>query len=132
MFDLYIIYYLIIVVVLLMAQPVLNQINGIMAYSITRSMPCLSKLYNMFYLNGTKVIPVNIYNLITPIALAQFIMGNGTYYKEITLCTDSYSIQKLIRLINVFIIRYDLNILFNHGNKVNIEFTYKKVTSPME
>jgi len=36
----------------------------------TRSLPCFTELYFLFYVNGIKVIPAIIYELLTPIALA--------------------------------------------------------------
>jgi len=36
----------------------------------TRALPCFTELYNIFYVNGVKVIPDNIYALLTPVALA--------------------------------------------------------------
>jgi hypothetical protein len=36
----------------------------------TRLLPCLTDLYNLFYKNKIKVIPSNIYDLLTPAALA--------------------------------------------------------------
>lgn len=43
-------------------------------------------------------------------ALAHLIMGDGTYRGGgIILCTDSYSLQDVVRWINVLIIRYRLN-----------------------
>jgi hypothetical protein len=35
----------------------------------TRSLLCFSELYNLFYVNKVKVIPQNIYDLLSPIAL---------------------------------------------------------------
>ena len=40
---------------------------------VTRSLPCFIEIYNIFYVNGVKVIPKNIYELLTPIAFAHFI-----------------------------------------------------------
>ena len=55
------------------------------------------------------MVPYNIYDLLTPVALAHFIMGDGGFKsKGIFICTDSYSIQDVVRIINVLIIRYDL------------------------
>lgn len=43
-------------------------------------------------------------------ALAHLIMGDETYWGVgIRLCTDSYSLQDVVRLINVLIIRYRVN-----------------------
>jgi hypothetical protein len=36
----------------------------------TRSMPCITELRCLFYPNGIKVVPDNIYELLTPAALA--------------------------------------------------------------
>ena len=54
-------------------------------------------------------MPHNIYELLTPIALAHMIMGDGSVKSHgLDLCTNSYSIQDVIRLMNVLIIRYRL------------------------
>lgn len=37
---------------------------------LTRLMPCNTELHSLFYRNGVKVIPENIYDLLTPVALA--------------------------------------------------------------
>lgn len=75
----------------------------------TRSLPCFTKLHSLFYPQGTKIIPENLYELLTPVALAHLLMGDGGFKsKGIYLCTDSYIIQDVVRLMNVLIIRYDL------------------------
>lgn len=76
----------------------------------TRSMPCITALHSLFYSDGKKVIPQNIYDLLTPAALAQVIMGDGSAQRHgLIICTDSYSVQDVVRLINVLIIKYRLN-----------------------
>jgi hypothetical protein len=75
----------------------------------SRSLPCFTELHSLFYSSGVKIIPDNIYELLTPVALAHLIMGDGGFKsKGIYLCTDSYSIQDVVKLINVLILRYDL------------------------
>ena len=83
----------------------------------TRSIPCLTKLHSLFYPNGIKIIPQNIFELLSPIALAHLIMGDGSVKKYgLILCTNSYSIQDVVLLMNVLIIRYILdNILCLHS-----------------
>lgn len=72
-------------------------------------MPCFTELYYIFYDNKVKVIPQDIYNLLTPVALAHLIMGDGGFKsKGIFICTDSYSLYDVVRLMNVLIIRYEL------------------------
>jgi len=76
---------------------------------VTRSLPCFTELYDIFYINGVKVIPNNIYELLTPVAFAHLTLGDGGFKsKGIYLCTDSYTIQDVVRLMNVLIIRYEL------------------------
>lgn len=87
--------------------------KGIRSFGVeffTRSLPCFTKLHKQFYNNNLKIIPKDIYNLLSPIALAHWIMGDGVYYKGggIAICTDSYSIQDVVRLMNVLVIRYGL------------------------
>ena len=76
-------------------------------------MPCLTKLYFIFYLNGVKIVPHNIYELLTPIALAHLIMGDGSAQKSgLVLCTDSFTIYDVVKLMNVLLIKYQLDCTF--------------------
>lgn len=85
---------------------------------VTRALPCFSEIYTLFYVNKKKVIPNNIYELLTPVAFAHLIMGDGGFKsKGIFLCTDSYSIQDVVRLMNVLIIRYDLKCTLHRSNE---------------
>ena len=60
--------------------------------------------------NKIKIIPYNIYDLLTPIALAHWIMDDGVKRnKGLVLCTDSFSISDVVRLSNVLRIKYGLN-----------------------
>jgi hypothetical protein len=38
----------------------------------------MTELHSLFYPNGIKIIPKDIYNMLTPVALAHLIMGDGT------------------------------------------------------
>lgn len=76
----------------------------------TRSLPCFNEIYNLFYKDKVKRIPDNIYDLLTPIAIAHWIMGDGAKLnKGLILCTDSFTVQELITLMNVLKIKYDIN-----------------------
>lgn len=75
----------------------------------TRALPSLTKIYHLFYKDSIKVIPQNIFELLTPVALAHLIMGDGVARPYgLQLCTDSYSLPDIVRLMNVLIIRYEL------------------------
>jgi len=85
---------------------------------VTGALPCFSEIYSLFYVNKIKVIPHNIYELFTPVVFAHLIMGDGGFKsKGIFLCTDSYSIQDVVRLMNVLIIRYDLKCTLHKSNE---------------
>jgi hypothetical protein len=68
----------------------------------------LLQCYSLFYINKVKVIPENIYELLSPVALAHLIMGDGTAsLYGLVLCTNSFSLPD-VRLMNVLMICYGL------------------------
>jgi hypothetical protein len=70
-------------------------------------MPCITELYNIFNIDKIKVIPDNIYELLTPIALSHIIMGDGTRTGNgLVLCTHNFSVQDVVKLMNVLMIKY--------------------------
>ncbi len=76
----------------------------------TRALPCFTELHSLFYHKGVKIIPNNIYDLLTPVALAHLVMGDGVAKEHgLIICTDSYTISDIIRLMNVLIIKYRLD-----------------------
>ena len=50
----------------------------------TMSLPCFNEFYNLFYHEGKKVIPLNIYDLLTPLGLAFLICDDGGMNKNST------------------------------------------------
>jgi hypothetical protein len=62
-------------------------------------------LHSLFYPQGVKVVPSNIYELLTRVALAHLIMGDGEANPSgLILCINYYSVQDVVRLINILII----------------------------
>jgi len=43
----------------------------------TYAYPFLTPFHNSWYINGVKVIPDDLYDLITPVALAHWVIGDG-------------------------------------------------------
>ena len=88
---------------------------------MTRSYPCLTELYNLFYSNGKKIIPIAEiwpFDFLTPKALAIFIMGDGYYKEGVGLCTDSFTLTEVIYLHHVLILKFDLDCrIFFHNSK---------------
>jgi hypothetical protein len=85
-------------------------VRGEVHYSLrfrTRSLPIFTVLHCMFYVNGLKIVPLEIFEFLTPVALAHWIAGDGIVrHKGLGLCTHSFTIPDTVRLINVLIIRY--------------------------
>ncbi len=85
----------------------------------TRALPCFTNLHKQFYNNlessnlsriGKKGIPQNIFHLLDSIALAHWIQEDGYRHGEgLRLATHSFSIQETVLLVNVLIIKFDLN-----------------------
>lgn len=76
----------------------------------TRGLPCFSELRSLFYINKVKIVPSDIYNLLTPVALAHLIMGDGAAKQHgLIICTDSYKLVDVVRLMNVLMIRYNID-----------------------
>ena len=72
-------------------------------------MPCLTELHSLFYPNSVKIVPQNIYELLTSVALAHMIMGDGSVRDYgLIICTDSYTVQDVVRLMNVLMIKFRL------------------------
>lgn len=98
----------------------------------SRALPCFTELYSLFYPNGVKIVPHNIYDLLTPVALAHMIMGDGQWSRHgLILCTNSYTIEEIVRLMNVLMVRYNLecNIREFSSNKKIEHMIYIKHSS---
>lgn len=48
----------------------------------TMQLPCFTALWSIWYVKGIKIVPTNIQELLTPIALAHWIMGDGSKQNE--------------------------------------------------
>jgi hypothetical protein len=65
----------------------------------TISLPCLHEYHLLFYHGNKKIVPTSsvLYHLLTPVALAQLVMGDGQKRNlGLVLCTDSFTIQEAV------------------------------------
>ena len=62
----------------------------------TLTFPCFKEFYDLFYPTGVKVVPVNIQELMTPLALAYWIADDGGFCQtrqRLTLATHSFTVK---------------------------------------
>jgi hypothetical protein len=79
----------------------------------SRSLVCFTELFELFYPvdqqgRRTKVVPHNIFEILTIQGLAHLIAGDGSYVKGggLYLYTQSFTITDNVRLMNVLIIKF--------------------------
>lgn len=67
-----------------------------------------------------KVLPENIKELLTPVSLAHWIMGDG-YFTEnfVKLCTDNFTKQEVLKLINILHEKFGINSTINKRTNPN-------------
>ena len=111
-----------------------NKITGKVHSSIwfqTRSLPCFTELYELFYPDGTKTIPLNIGELLTPLGLAFWIADDGGFEKSrqrVTLSTEGFTLEELNLLAKTLNDKWDLKCTINkHGNGFRIRIPKKSL-----
>lgn len=79
-------------------------------YFHTKSLPELAILYHYFYRNNVKILPDDIFDLVTPAALAVWFMDDGSNtHHGITMNTHGFTHEEHMRLIYSFQTVYGLN-----------------------
>ena len=74
-------------------------------------LPCFNYLWDLFYINKIKVVPLNIGDLFTAVGLAFLIMDDGGVGSNgtLNLHTDSYTLSEVNLLIEVLKRNFDIN-----------------------
>ena len=91
--------------------------RGKIFYSVylqTRQLICLNEIFNLFYLNINgqiiKTVKQDLFFYMDYMVLAHWIMGDGSKRaKGIVLCTDNFSLQEVVLLVNILILKFDIN-----------------------
>lgn len=86
----------------------------------TFSLPCFNKLYELFYSDGKKVVPLNVDSMLTPLSLAYWIADDGTFQKShsiVILCTDSFALEQVTLLMNILNEKWNLQCYIIKVNK---------------
>jgi len=86
----------------------------------TNTLPIFNEFYELFYLEGKKVVPKNIGDLLTPIGLAYWAMDDGTKTGSgFRLNTQSFTLEENQLLIQVLKKKFDLNCTIHYHSKKN-------------
>lgn len=83
-------------------------------YLQTRQLESLNEIFNLFYLTinekAVKSVKQELFFYMDYMVLAHWIMGDGSKRaKGLVLCTDNFSLQEVVLLVNILIIKYDIN-----------------------
>lgn len=91
----------------------------------TYSLPCFTKLHNLFYIDGIKKVPLNIKSMFTEYSLAYLLADDGCFDKTnsiVIICTDSFSFEEVQLLANTLSDKWNLQcyIIKKNNNKYRI------------
>ncbi len=82
----------------------------------TFALPCFNELLDLFYVNGVKVVPSNIFELLTPLGLCYWICDDGGFSKRdraLTLNTQGFTLKEMELLCEVLRNKFGLKCSIN-------------------
>jgi len=86
----------------------------------TYSLPCFNELYILFYLDGRKIVPLNIAELLTPLVLAYWLCDDGCFcksYHVVILNTQGFTKEEVEVLAKTLNDKWDLECTINKDGK---------------
>lgn len=92
----------------------------------TMALPCFNEFYDLFFLQGPKIVPSNVKDLFTPLSLAYWICDDGTFDKKtqaIILCTECFNLDGVKLLQDVLVDKFKLECTLNArggGHRIRI------------
>ena len=93
----------------------------------TMQLPCFNDLRALWYENGVKVIPTNISDLLSPVALAHWIMGDGSKQNEgLHLSVYAYTSLENSLLVETLTNKYSLHCTIHSTDKGDRIYIDKK------
>lgn len=83
-------------------------------YLQTRQLACLNDIFNLFYFTNKgkiiKTVKQELFFHMDYIVLAHWIIGDGSKrQKGLLLCTDNFTLQEVLLLVNILIIKFQIN-----------------------
>jgi hypothetical protein len=85
----------------------------------TYALPCFAPLYELFYVAGKKIVPSNVFELITPLSLCYWICDDGSFckrYRILTLATQSFTPAEVELLTKVLTDKFNLKCTINKSS----------------
>lgn len=108
-------------------QSITDKNTGKIRYNIsfaTLALPCFNELYEAFYLEGTKIIPNNIADLLSEVSLAYWIMDDGSFTGSgLKLHTNAFSLEELNLLIKALDKNFSIKASVNVSNREKSQFS---------
>jgi len=90
----------------------------------TLNLPCFNEIYELFYVNGIKVVPQNIGELLSPIAFAYWIMDDGAFTGSgLRLSTDAFTKPELNLLIDALKTNFNIIATINIHDREKEQYT---------
>lgn len=100
-----------------------NNENYYSLHFVTMQLTCFNEFRDLFYKLGKKIVPINIYDLLTPVGLAFLIMDDGSRHGEgVHISAYGFSEQDIDKLMFVLQDKFNLkcSIHYNKENKPRI------------
>jgi len=95
-------------------------------YFYTRSLPCFNQYYELFYLDGKKIVPKIIGELFTAKSLAYLCCDDGSKQKDnFVLCTESFNKDDNLLLIQTLKDNFGLNCTLQKTNSTEDKIKYR-------
>nr|UEV87051.1 hypothetical protein [Grifola frondosa] len=100
----------------------------------SKALVSLSEIHSKWYIWSNrlnkfiKIVPLNIGELLTPIGLAHWIMGDGywdNYSKTVDICTDNFTLSEVELLISVLKSKFNLTATVKRRIKANKEVCWR-------
>lgn len=95
----------------------------------SKRLPILSELHGVWYKNIEgkilKNLPLNIQELLTPISIAHWIMGDAYFANTVNLCTDNFSKQEVLILIRVLDEKFGIKATINKRSNPNDKVVWR-------
>jgi LAGLIDADG DNA endonuclease family/Proton-conducting membrane transporter/NUMOD1 domain len=105
-------------------NPLLSNKEPTQYWFSSKHLPFLSELHLLWYkeINGkyVKILPEGIEEMLTPVGLAHWIMGDGYYDKGvIKICTDNFTQGEVLKLIKVLDNKFEIKSTINRRKNPN-------------